>query len=318
MTKIMPETKQHVRYQWIRGVLEEKISLRELLTICPFSERTIKYWLARYRAGGLAGLTDHSTRPHISPNKTPQWVEDKILSIREEKGVCGKKIFWELEKERISIGERTVTAILKRTGNTRTYRKAREYIIKKAPVTTPGEVVEIDIKYGVHFGFGRWWYQYTAIDLASKWRFLKGYDNRENDYSIDFLASLQKRAHGLFAIKAVKTDNDSVFTNRITGYTKSQDPINPRIHDFDQVCQARGITHYLIAPGKPTQNGTVERSHRTDKAYFYRSLTQQPKTIEEYNYKLRLWNNWYNDLPHCSLEGLSPNDYLRKVQNVPA
>jgi len=29
------------------------------------------------------------------------------------------------------------------------------------------------------------------------------------------------------------------------------------------------ILHYLIDPGKPAQNGKVERSHRTDQEMFY-------------------------------------------------
>jgi len=144
---------------------------------------------------------------------------------------------------------------------------------------------------------------------------LKGYENRENDYSINFLDALLERTKGLFEIKAIKTDNDSVFTNRITGYEKSTDPLNPRFHVFDHWCNKNGITHYLISPGKPTQNGHVERSHRSDQQYFYDNM-KEPETIEEYNYRLTLWNNWYNDLPHCSLGGLSPNEYLKKVQYV--
>ena len=55
----------------------------------------------------------------------------------------------------------------------------------------------------------------------------------------------------------------------------------------------------MIDPGKPNQNGAVEKSHRTDNEYFYRYLNL-PRTLEE-----------YNELPHCSLNGLSPNEYLR-------
>lgn len=313
MTKIMPQTKQQLRYQWIKPIIERQISVKNVLKVCPFSERTLKYWLKRYLLKGMHGLLDISTKPHTSPNKTPSWIEEEIQRIRKDKEIGGKKIFWELEKQYIDISERTVNYILKRNGLTRIYRSKREYIYRKKPIVVPGEIVEIDIKYGVHFGFGKWWYQYTAIDCASKWRFLKGYENRENDYSIDFVEQLVKRTSRLFPIKAIKTDNDAVFTNRITGYSKSEDPLNPRLHDLDLLCKRYRIVHYLIDPGKPTQNGTVERSHRSDKQYFYRNLVQ-PETLEEYNYKLRLWNNWYNDLSHCSLDGLSPNEYLRKCK----
>lgn len=271
--------------------------------------------MEKYRERGIDGLIDKSTKPHSFPNQTPSWIEERIKDIKEEKEIGGKKIFWELEKEGIPIGERTVGYVLKRNGLTRVYRHKREYIYHKKQLTVPGELVEVDIKYGIHFGFDRWWYQYTAIDTASKWRLLSAFENRQNDYSLSFLDMLINKTKYLFKIQAIKTDNDSVFTNRLTGYDKSTDPLNPRFHEFDLLCKKYNIIHYLIDPGKPTQNGCVERSHRSDQECFYHNL-ERPKTIEEYNYKLRLWNNWYNDLPHCSLGGLSPNEYLRKVQYV--
>jgi len=33
-------------------------------------------------------------------------------------------------------------------------------------------------------------------------------------------------------------------------------------------------------------------------------------------YAIRQWNNIYNNLEHCSLEGLTPNEALKRVQNV--
>lgn len=314
MSKLMPESKQFARFQWIKPILDKQLSIIEVSKVCPFSVRAINYWLSKYQEFGFEGLLDKPTRPHNSPNKTTPEVVKRILEIRDSDFLGGKKIFWQLEKENIIIGERTVNYILKREGRSRVYRKKREYIVRHKNNYRPGEMLEVDIKYGIHFGFGRWWYQYSAIDIASKWRFLKGYPNQENNYTLDFVSSLLKRAEDLFNVLAIKTDNGSVLTNRLTGYSKSSDPLNPRLHPLDEFLRARNINHFLIEPGHPQQNGCIERSHRTDQEYFYDRLTQRPQTIEEYNYKLRLWNNWYNDLPHCSLNGLSPNQFLKRVQ----
>lgn len=313
MNKLMPESKQFARYQWVYPILNGDLSILEVARVCPFSVRAIKYWLARYKELGFSGLLDKSTKPNLSPNKTDSEIVTEILRIRDEDKLGGKKIFWKLQDEGINIGERTVNYILKREGKTRVYRKAREYIVRNKIKYIPGGMIEMDIKYGIHFGFGKWWYQYSAIDLASKWRFLKGYENQENDYTLDFVMSLLERVRNLFEIKAIKTDNGSVFTNRLTGYPKSSDPFNLKLHVLDEFLGKKNINHYLIEPGHPQQNGTVERSHRTDQDYFYDRI-ERPKTIEEYNLKLRLWNNWYNDLAHCSLNGLSPNQYLKRVQ----
>jgi len=98
--------------------------------------------------------------------------------------------------------------------------------------------------------------------------------------------------HWIF--RAIKTDNGACFTNRYTGYKKSADATNPRLHDLDLFCQEHGIIHYLIDPGKPAQNGKVERSHRTDQELFYdRNVF---KNVADLKKKLRIWNNYYNNL----------------------
>ncbi|MBU4285116.1 integrase core domain-containing protein, partial [Patescibacteria group bacterium] len=88
-----------------------------------------------------------------------------------------------------------------------------------------------------------------------------------------------------------------------------------RLHDLDVLCNTMDITHYLIDPGKPAQNGKVERSHRTDQEHFYERNTFN--SFEELKYKLRLWNMYYNDTKHCGLNGKTPNQTLGlRVQNV--
>jgi len=69
------------------------------------------------------------------------------------------------------------------------------------------------------------------------------------------------------------------------------------------------IIHYLIDPGKPAQNGKVERSHRSDQEMFYDRV--RFKSFKELKQKIRLWNLKYNNLEHCGLNGLSPNEFLR-------
>lgn len=90
--------------------------------------------------------------------------------------------------------------------------------------------------------------------------------------------------------------------------------MNPRLHEFDLLCQRLNIIHYLIDPSKPAQNGRVERSHRTDQEMFYDR--QKFKTKLELERAIRKWNKYYNNLEHCALDGLSPNEALTRVQYV--
>ena len=188
----------------------------------------------------------------------------------------------------------------------RKYRTRKlKYKYIKVPLTA-GELVEIDIKYVPKKLENKRYYQFTVIDCASRWRYLKIYDSMGNSEAIAFLQTLIKVAP--FRIRAIKTDNGSCFTNRYTGYLKSADPINPRIHDLDLLCQKLNIIHYLIDPGKPAQNGKVERSHRTDQEMFYDR--HKFNTILGLKRAIKQWNIYYNNLEHCALDGLTPNEAL--------
>jgi transposase-like protein len=46
------------------------------------SRATVSKWVRRYRAHGVAGLIDASSRPHYSPRRTPQRTERRILALR--------------------------------------------------------------------------------------------------------------------------------------------------------------------------------------------------------------------------------------------
>lgn len=315
MTKIMPNTTQEEKYRWIKPILEKQISIKAMASVCPFSERAIKYWLSAYRKHGLDGLENRSTRPRSQPNETPIRIKETVIELRKETEKCAQKLHWTLKKKGVRIPTRTIGKILKDEGLTRKYRSRKQ--IYKRPVSKllPGELVEIDVKYVPKEVEGKQLYQFTAIDCASRWRFIKIYEIQSNHESLAFLEEVLK----VFPheIKAIKTDNASIFTNRYTGYQKSLDPLNPKIHQFDIRCEKHGIKHYLIDPGKPAQNGRVERSHRSDQEIFYDKISYS--SFEELEYKLKLWNMYYNDLEHCSLNGLSPNQALSlRVQNVRA
>jgi len=312
MSKTMPKSTKEEKYRWIKPILDKEITIKQMARVCPFSERALKYWLASFRACGLAGLENKSTRPKSQPNETPIRVKARVIELRNETELCAKKLNYKLKKENILIHDRTIGKIIKAEGLVRKYRaKKLKYQYSKIPLAK-GDLVEIDIKYVPGLIEGKRYYQFTAIDCASRWRHLAIYENMGNSEAIAFLDGLIKIAP--FRIRAIKTDNGSCFTNRYTGYLKSADPLNPKIHAFDLKCQKHNIIHYLIDPGKPAQNGKVERSHRTDQEMFYDR--RKFKTGLGLKRGIKQWNTNYNNLEHCALDGLTPNEALERVQNV--
>ncbi len=312
MSKTMPKSTQEEKYRWIKPILDKNISIKSLVSVSPFSERIIKYWLSKYRKYGLDGLRDKSRRPKTAPNETPIHIKEEIIKLRKGSELCAKKLNFKLRKKGIIINTRTIGKIIKTEGLARKYRtrKLKYRYIKN--ILQPGELVEIDIKYVPESINGLKYYQFTAIDCASRWRYLEVYDGMGNDCAIKFLNKIIEVVP--FRIRAVKTDNGSCFTNRYIGHNKSNDPLNPRLHEFDVLCGKKNIIHYLIDPGKPAQNGKVERSHRTDQEMFYDR--HNFRTIIQLRKELRTWNINYNNLEHCALDGLTPNEALKKVQNV--
>ena len=315
MSKSMPKSNSEERFRWIKPILDKDISIKNMAKIAPFSERTIKYWLSKYRKNGLSGLEPKSTRPKTHPNETPIRIKEKIIEFRQKQNKCALKLQKDLLSAGIKVKTRTIGKIIKQEGLTRKYRTRKlkcKYI--KVPLQ-PGELVEIDIKYVPDKIKGKKYYQFTAIDCASRWRYIEIFDDMSSYSAICFVKMLLNVVN--FRIRAIKTDNGSYFTNRYTGYSKSTDPLNPKIHAFDVYCQKHNIIHYLIDPGKPAQNGKVERSHRSDQESFYDHVKYA--NLEELKYKIKLWNMYYNDLQHCGINLLSPNQYLSsKVQYVRA
>jgi len=308
----MPKSTSEEKYRWIKPILDKEISIKQLAKVRPFSERAIKYWLASYREFGMAGLDNKSTKPKSQPNETPIRIKERIIEMRLENQLCAQKLWYKLRKEKVAINVRTIGKIIKSEGLVRKYRIRKLQYKYIKPTMLPGDLVEIDIKYVPGLIKGKRYYQYTAIDCATRWRYLEIYENGDNESTLKFLAKLISIA--TFEIRAIKTDNGSCFTNRYIGYLKSRDPFNPRLHPLDLECQRLSMTHYLIDPGKPAQNGRVERSHRTDQEMFYDR--NEFKTVLGLKKKIRQWNFYYNNLEHCALDGLTPNEVLARVQYV--
>ena len=100
----------------------------------------------------------------------------------------------------------------------------------------PGEIVEIDVKYVPGKIAGRRYFQYTAIDVASRWRYLEIYDEQTNHHSICFLKEVMRRFD--YPIAAIKTDNHATFTNYYIGTNKRSDMTVKTLHALDQFCAA--------------------------------------------------------------------------------
>ena len=144
-------------------------------------------------------------------------------------------------------------------------------------------------------GTGRF-YQFTAIDEATRYRVLKIYTRNSIPNAIAFIDEVRQRLP--VAIQRVQTDHGNEFGT-----------------DFTWHLRDLGIAHRHIPPGCPESNGKVERSHRTDEDKFYRRTTF--RSAAELATKLRRWEHEYNHRrPHLALAGKTPAERLCELRIV--
>ena len=224
-------------------------------------------WLKRYD-GTLESLADRSHRPHSHPNQhTPE--ELKLISdMRRRNPNAGLVVFWVKLMQRGYT--RSVTGlyrVLQRTGKMALKPQNPKYVPKPyEKMLYPGQRVQIDVKFVpacclAGAASGQKFYQYTAIDEYSRFRYLEAFEEHSTYSSAQFLEHLIRAFP--FRIECVQTDNGSEFTKRLLPTGKATPTL------FETRLKQCGIQHKLIRPYTPRHNGKVERSHRKDNEYFY-------------------------------------------------
>ena len=143
-------------------------------------------------------------------------------------------------------------------------------------------------------------YQYTAIDEYSRFRYLEAFKEQSSYSSAVFVEYLLKRFP--FKIECIQTDNGQEIT-KVLGNAK-----NPKPTMFENKLKQHGIHHKLIRPYTPRHNGKVERSHRKDNEYFY--ATHKFYSFDDFIKQLKVYNYNYNKFPMRPLNWKSPADYI--------
>ena len=264
-------------------------------------------WKNRYD-GSWDSLRDRSRRPHPHPNQhTPE--ENKLIQdMRRRNPHAGLVIFWVKLTQRGY--QRSITGLyrfLKKQGMTAQKLPNPKYVPKPyEQMAYPGQRVQIDVKFVpacclVNEAKGKKFYQYTAIDEYSRWRYVEAFEEHSTYSSARFLEHLIRRFP--MPIECVQTDNGMEFTKRFST------PGQVTLTAFQRVLQEHGIRHKLIRPFTPRHNGKVERSHRKDNERFYASHTFY--SFADFSRQLQLYNRRdYNRFPMRPLGWKSPQTVL--------
>jgi len=267
-------------------------------------------WKKRFD-GSWDSLRYRSRRPHYHPNQhTPE--ELKLISdMRRRNPHTGLVIFWVKLMQRGY--NRSITGlyrILKKQGIMAVKPPNPKYIPKPyEQMRYPGQRFQIDVKYVPSACLinskviGKQFFQYTAIDEYSRWRFVEAFEEHNTYSSAVFLEHLIKAFP--LPIECVQTDNGPEFTKRFQANSLSDLTL------FQKRLAEHGIRHKQIKPFTPRHNGKVERSHRKDNERFY--ATHSFYSFEDFSRQLQIYNRReYNHFPMRPLGWKSPHTVLQE------
>jgi len=133
----------HGRAELVRRVIEQGRPVAHVVVELNVSRATGYKWLARWRAEGLAGLADRSSRAHRLPRKTPAGTEQRVLALRAARKLGPARI-----GPLVGLAPSTVHAVLTRHGMHRLAWLDRPtgQLIRRYERARPGELVHVDVK----------------------------------------------------------------------------------------------------------------------------------------------------------------------------
>lgn len=266
-------------------------------------------WKNRYD-GTWDSLRDRSRRPHHHPDQHTDQELKLIRDMRRRNPHAGLVVFWvKLRQRGYSRSITGLWRVLKRLQCLPLKPANRKYIPKPyEQMTHPGQRVQIDVKHVpaaciLGDAESEKFYQYTAIDEFSRFRYVEAFREISTYSSMVFLEHMLKAFP--FPVECVQTDNGFEFTKRF-GSSKSDKDLTL----FEKKLAELGIEHKKIRPFTPRHNGKVERSHRKDNEYFY--ATHRFYSFEDFSKQLKIHNKKYNNFPMRPLGWKSPRETLKR------
>lgn len=178
-------------------------------------------WKRRYD-GSIESLRDHSRRPHSHPNQHTSQECKLITDMRRRNPDAGLVVFWVKLRQRGYT--RSITGLyrfLRRQGIMAVHPPNPKYIPKPyEQMDHPGQRIQVDVKFVPSACLknskviGKQFFQYTAIDEYSRWRFVEAFEEHNTYSSAQFVEHLVKAFP--CPVECIQTDNGNEFTNRFT------------------------------------------------------------------------------------------------------
>ena len=266
------------------------------------SRRTGYKWLERYREGGVAGLVDRSRAPLHRPHAMSAEIAEFCLAVRREHPTWGPiKVKAWLERRRPRIewpAASTIGALFDRQGLTVQRRLRRRSPPSSAPFAACGAANHVwcmDFKGWFLTGDGTHCEPLTLSDAHSRYLLrCQALPRTDTDHVWPVLDAAF-REFGLPL--RLRSDNGSPFASRGAG----------GLSQLSVKVIKAGVLPERIAPGKPQQNGRLERLHLT---LLQDTASPPARSLREQLDRLQMFRRIYNqERPHAALGNDVPADH---------
>ena len=264
------------------------------------TRRTGRKWVERYES--QQPLTDRSRRPHTTPTRTPEDVENLILSVRAENPGWGARTIHQVLSNAGHTGlpcVKTVNNILNRHGCISPEESLKRHPFTRFEKDQCNAMWQTDFKGEFRMADDNYCYPLTILDDHSRFS-LKIAPRMSTANVVIPVFSEVFREYGM--PDSILSDNGAQFAGFKKGYTQFE----RWLMDLDILPIHGRIKH-------PQTQGKIERFHRTMKQELLNHTTISD--IADAETKLDIWREKYNNIrPHEALNMRTPGDIYQPSQ----
>lgn len=300
----------HSRGQIVARVLAGQ-TVADVAAAFAVSIRTVHKWLARFRAGGQAALSNHASAPARVAGRLAEATVAMIVHLRRTLRMTGAAI-----AATLGLARSTVSRWLRREGLGRLDRIDPPEPVRRYQRERPGELIHLDIKKlgrfdqpghrvtGTRIGCRNrgagWDFVHVAVDDATRLAYVEVLpDERKTTTSGFLLRALRWFRDQGIRVERVMTDNGSAYRSR----------------RFAKALRLLAIRHIFTRPYTPKTNGKAERFIQTLLREWAYGLAHPSANAR--NADLPRWLDWFNrSRPHSALNGLTPRQRVNNLMRT--
>ena len=291
------------RMRFVLMVEKQEESFAQICRRFGISRRIGYKWCERFDAEGFAGLQDRSRAPHDRPHALSEEIAGRCVAVRRTHPTWGPaKVRAYLERRAVQTkwpAASTIGELFDREGLTvkrKIRRRSPPGPQPFPPCLAPNDAWSMDFKGWFRTGDGRRCEPLTLQDTYSRYLLRCQAVPRTDTEQVWPILDAAFREFGL--PQRLRSDNGPPFASTgAGGLTRLA----------VKVVKA-GITPERIKPGKPQQNGRLERLHLT---LLKDAATPPSRTLREQMERFRSYQRLYNEeRPHQALNNDTPTEHF--------